>query len=139
MPVTICPARSADAGAIAAIYDHHARHGSASFDSEGPTAADWALKIDAIAAPAWPLLIARIDGDVVGYAYATQFRDRPAYVHACENSIYVAPGRTGQGIGRMLLEALIAASGVAGSEQMIAVVGAPEPASIALHRRCGFV
>src|SRR4029078_11781534 len=127
MPVTICPARSADAGAIAAIYDHHARHGSASFDSEGPTAADWALKIDAIAAPAWPLLIARIEGDVVGYAYATQFRDRPAYVHACENSIYVAPGRTGQGVGRLLLEATIRASRGAGVEQMSGVVGGHGP------------
>ena len=139
MGVTICSATGADASAIAAIYDHHARHGTASFDSEGPAAAEWASKIDAITARGWPFLAGKIDREVVGYAYATQFRDRPAYAHTCENSIYVAPGHTGQGIGRALLEALIEASQAAGFEQMIAVVGGAEPASVALHLRCGFV
>ena len=139
MSVEICPATIADAAVIAAIYDHHARHGTASFDSEGPGAAEWALKIESVIARAWPFLVGKIDGEVVGYAYATQFRDRPAYVHTCENSIYVAPAHMGQGIGRMLLEALIEAARAAGFEQMIAVVGGGEPASVALHRRCGFV
>src|SRR4029079_17856283 len=72
------------------------------------------------------------------YAYATQFRDRPAYAWTCENSIYVRADRIGQGIGRPLLEALIEAARDAGFRQMIAVVGGGEPASVALHLRCGF-
>jgi L-amino acid N-acyltransferase YncA len=75
---------------------------------------------------------------VVGYAYATQFRDRPAYRSTCENSIYVAPAAVGQGIGTRLLASLIEASERAGFRQMIAVVGGAEPASVALHLKAGF-
>ena len=78
------------------------------------------------------------DGRVVGYAYATQFRDRPAYSSTCENSIYVAPGNMGQGIGTRLLSSLVEACERAGFRQMIAVVGGAEPASIAIHLKAGF-
>ena len=79
------------------------------------------------------------DGAVTGYAYATQFRDRPAYAETCENSIYIAPDRTGSGLGTALLAALLPAAAEAGFRQMIAVVGGGEPASVALHERFGFV
>jgi len=75
---------------------------------------------------------------VLAYAYATQFRDRPAYAHTCENSIYVAPDAVGHGIGRRLLSALIEAARNAGFEQMIAVIGGGEPSSVALHSKLGF-
>ena len=128
----------ADAPAIAAIYDHHVRHGTASFDSEGLSAAQWAAKIANLAERSWPFLVAEDDGKVVGYAYATQFRDRPAYTHTCENSIYVAPDALRQGVGRHLLGALIDAARAAGFEQMIAVIGGGEPSSVALHSKLGF-
>lgn len=135
----IRPVAPQDAEAIAAIYDHHVRHGTASFDREGPTASQWADKISAVLDRGWPFLVAERDGAVAAYAYATQFRDRPAYAHTCENSIYVAPDSVGQGIGSALLSALIAAARDSGFEQMIGVIGGGEPASIALHARCGFV
>ena len=75
---------------------------------------------------------------MVGYAYATQFRDRPAYAETCENSIYLAPDQLGRGIGSRLLPALAAAAHQAGFRQMIAVIGGSEPASVALHAKCGF-
>lgn len=140
MPLlSIRQAAPADAAAIAAIYDHHARNGTATFDTEGPDAAHWKIKIDEITARGWPFLVAEIDAAVAGYAYANQFRDRPAYARTSEDSIYLAPESIGQGIGRRLLEALIDASGKAGFEQVIAVVGGGEPASVGLHRACGFV
>ena len=80
-------ATAADSDAVASIYDHHVRHGTASFDLEGPSPRQWREKIYGILERGWPFLVAEADGDVAGYAYATQFRDRPAYVHACENSI----------------------------------------------------
>lgn len=114
------------------------RHGTASFDSEGPSVSQWVEKIADIQAHGWPFLVAE-DGVVLGYAYATQFRDRPAYARTCENSIYVAPDATGQGIGSRLLGALTDSARDCGFEQMIAVIGGGEPASVALHARFGFV
>ena len=78
-------------------------------------------------------------GEVIGYAYATQFRDRPAYASSCENSIYLHPDHCGQGFGTLLLAALVEAAERAGFRQMIAVIGGAEPASVALHARAGFV
>ena len=128
-----------DSAAIAAIYDHHVRHGTASFDSAGPSAEQWSIKIDDVLGRGWPFLVAEAYGAVLGYAYATQFRDRPAYVHTCENSIYLAPDAIGRGLGSRLLAALIEAARACGFEQMIAVIGGGEAASVALHAKLGFV
>ena len=138
-PGGIRPASAEDSAAIAAIYDHHVRHGTASFDSEGPSAEQWAAKITDVQMRGWPFLVAEEGGQAVAYAYATQFRDRPAYARTCENSIYVAPDSIGKGVGSALLAELIEQARVAGFEQMIAVIGGGEPASVALHAKLGFV
>jgi phosphinothricin acetyltransferase len=135
----IRPVRPDDAASIAAIYAHHVLHGTATFDTEPPEVAAWSEKIASIAARGWPFLVAEQDGVVAGYAYATQFRDRPAYAETCENSIYLAPDHLGRGIGSRLLPALVAAAHQAGFRQMIAVIGGSEPASVALHAKFGFV
>jgi len=139
MDINIRPAVFEDGEAIAAIYDFHVAHGTASFDSVGPSAGEWSDKIVQVTAKGWPFLVAERSGEVVGYAYATQFRDRAAYAHTCENSIYVAPDWLGQGIGETLLQALVDASASCGFEQMIAVIGGGEPASVALHEKLGFI
>jgi len=135
----IRPVGGGDAAAIAAIYDYHVRHGTASFDEEGPSEAETLAKIERISGHGWPFLVAEVDGLVAGYAYATQFRDRPAYAFTCENSVYVHPDRTGRGIGRGLLTRLLVDAEAGGFRQMIAVIGGGEPASVALHRSLGFV
>ena len=132
-------AAAADAAAVQAIYAFHVAHGTATFDTEAPGVAFWREKIADLAAKAWPFLVAEQDGMAIGYAYATQFRDRAAYARTCENSIYVADAARGRGVGGALLAALVAAAREAGFEQMIAVVGGGEPASVALHERLGFV
>lgn len=137
--IAIRPASVSDAAAIAAIYAHHVAHGTASFDTVPRSEAETAARITECAERGWPFLVAERFGVVVAYAYATQFRDRPAYRSTCENSIYVAPTAIGQGIGRALLAALVEAAEQAGFRQMIAVIGGAEPASVALHRQAGFV
>jgi L-amino acid N-acyltransferase YncA len=137
--VAIRPALASDAQAVCAIYDFHVAHGTASFDSAGPSAAEWAVKIADVVAQGWPFLVADQSGEVLGYAYATQFRPRAAYARTCENSIYIADSARGQGIGTRLLGALVDAARDCGFEQMIAVIGGGEPASVALHGKCGFV
>ena len=135
----IRPATPEDAPAVRAIYAFHVAHGTASFDTEAPDEAFWRDKIAAVTARGWPFLVAQQHSGVIAHAYATQFRDRAAYAHTCENSIYVADAMRGQGVGRALLAALVEAARGAGFEQMIAVIGGGEPASVALHQKLGFV
>jgi L-amino acid N-acyltransferase YncA len=86
-----------------------------------------------------PYLAAEIDGQLVGYAYATGYRPRAAYRHTIEDSVYVAPGRSGRGVGTALLTELIVRCTVGPWRQMLAVIGnSGNTASIALHRRMGF-
>ena len=137
---TISKADLADAPAIAAIYAHHVRYGVATFETAAPDAAEIAARMRKVADAGWPWLVARdAAGDVTGYAYAAQFRDRAAYGYACENSIYLRADRLGQGIGTALLHALLEAAEAAGFRQMLAVIAGSEAASVALHARAGFV
>jgi phosphinothricin acetyltransferase len=127
-----------DADAIAAIYAHHVLHGTASYDMEPPSTDETLAKIRRIVGAGWPFIVAEQDGQVIGYAYATQFRDRAAYAWTCENSIYVHPDWQGRGIGKALLHDLCRLAEGYGFRQMVAVIGGAEPASIALHAACGF-
>jgi phosphinothricin acetyltransferase len=137
-PIMIRSARDDDAAAIAGIYAHHVLRGTATYDTEPPSAEAMREKIGQLLARDWPFLVAEAGGEVVGYAYATQFRDRRAYAYACENSIYVRADRTGCGIGRRLLADLVERSRNRGFRQMVAVIGGGEPASVALHASLGF-
>ena len=96
-----------DAAVIAAIYAHHVLNGTATYDIDAPSVAETLAKLRHIAAAGWPFLVAQDGGEVAGYAYATQFRDRAAYRFACENSIYVAPDRMRRGVGKALLGSLL--------------------------------
>jgi L-amino acid N-acyltransferase YncA len=134
----IAPATIDDAAAIATIYGHHVIHGTASFETVPPSAEEFANRIAAVLDAGSPWLVARQAGEVVGYAYASQFRDRAAYRYACENSVYIREDRRGEGIGRALLALLIVSAERAGFRQMIAVIAGAQPASVRLHAACGF-
>jgi L-amino acid N-acyltransferase YncA len=135
----IRPVKLIDAESIAAIYAHHVLNGTASFDTKPPSPADWLSKIDAIISKNWPFLVAEKGGQIIGYTYATQFRDRPAYAETCENSIYVSASALGEGVGTTLLNEVLLSAAKSGFRQMIAVIGGGEPASVAVHVKLGFV
>jgi len=137
--LTVRDAVADDASAIAAIYAHHVLHGTATFDLDPPDVGFWRDKIADMAARGWPFVVADEGAGAIGYAYAAQFRDRPAYREACEDSIYIAPDAMGRGVGRALLAALLEGAAAAGFREMIAVIGGAEPASVAVHARLGFV
>jgi L-amino acid N-acyltransferase YncA len=83
--------------------------------------------------------VAEIEGEIAGYAYAGPYRARPAYHWTVEDSIYVAPRSHRRGVGRALIERLIAEAEAAGFRQMIAVIGdSANAGSIELHRGAGF-
>jgi phosphinothricin acetyltransferase len=129
-----------DAAAIAALYAPHVLTGTASFETEPPDATEMAARLARVQAKGWPWLVWDAGGHLLGYAYASQFRDRAAYRATCENSIYVAADAARQGVGRALLAALCDAARAAGFREMIAVIGdgSGNHASTGLHRACGF-
>lgn len=124
--------------AITRIYDECVRNGVASYEIDPPDEAEMHRRLDAVVSADYPWIVALIDEQVVGYAYANAFRTRPAYRWLVEDSIYLAPGFRGQGIGLELLERLIGLCTDRGFRQMVAVIGGAEPASVALHARAGF-
>lgn len=138
--ITIRSAIPRDLDAITAIYDDAVRHGTATYELEPPTRGEMDARFAALQADGFPYLVAERDGEVLGYAYAGPFRARPAYRFIVENSIYVAPHAKGQGVGRLLLERLLAEATALGFRQMIAVIGdgSSQSPSVRLHERLGF-
>jgi phosphinothricin acetyltransferase len=135
----IRPATLSDIPAIAEIYDHAVRFGTATFELIPPDLAEMTRRFNEFTSKGFPYLVATIDGEVAGYAYAGPYRPRPAYRFTIENSVYLAPSRHRRGIGTLLLTELIAVSAARGYRQMIAVIGdSANAASIALHAKAGF-
>ncbi len=136
---SIRPATPADIEAITGIYAHAVRHGTASFELDAPDEAEMSRRQRALLDGGYPYLVADVDGAVAGYAYAGPYRARPAYRFSVENSIYVAPDAHRRGVGRALLERLIAECEARGYRLMIAVIGdSAQVPSIELHRAAGF-
>ena len=140
MPQTIRPATPADLSAITRIYDHAVRQGTASFEIEPP---DESRNDAPVSGRCWraAILISwrSAMAIVAGYAYAGAYRTRPAYRWTVEDSVYVDPAASRRGIGRALLDRLIAECAARDFRQMIAVIGdSAQTASIELHRAAGF-
>ncbi len=132
-------ARENDLPEIATIYAHYVLNGVASFEEVPPSIDEIGRRRANVLALDLPYLVAVRAGRVVGYCYATAYRPRPAYRHTIEDSVYVAAGLGGQGIGLALLEELIARCAAGPWRQMIAVIGdSANAGSIGLHRRLGF-
>jgi L-amino acid N-acyltransferase YncA len=133
------PAAARDLDAIAGIFAHYVTTSVITFEESPPTVTHWHQQLARLAERRLPFLVADVGGTVAGYAYASPWRPKPAYRHTVEDSVYLAPGRRGQGLGRLLLDELLAACAAAGARQVIAVIAdTGDPASLALHRACGF-
>jgi L-amino acid N-acyltransferase YncA len=138
MPV-IRQAQESDLSEIQVIYAHYVLGALASFEIKPPDQAELTRRWKAIVESGFPYLVAEVDGEIGGYAYASAFRPRPAYNHTVEDSVYVSPDFLGQGLGKSLLNMLIENCTSLGLRQMIAVIGDSENhPSINLHKKCGF-
>jgi L-amino acid N-acyltransferase YncA len=132
-------AKEADAQALAAIYGDAVLHGFGTFEEEPPTPADMDGRRRAVQDQGLPYLVAEIDGEVLGFAYAGPFRPRAAYRYTLEDSVYVSPDAKGKGVGRAVLSAVITACEALGVRQLMAVIGdSGNSGSIGLHRALGF-
>jgi phosphinothricin acetyltransferase len=137
--IAIRAARREDAAAIAAIYAPYVTRGTVSFEIEPPDTRAMARRMEA-SEGLYPWIVATNgDGEgVLGYAYATRFRERPAYRYVVETSVYLAGPAQGQGIGRLLYEALIDTLREQGFVHAIGSIALPNQSSIALHEAVGF-
>lgn len=128
----------AGAPTIAATYAHNVLTDTATLHTEPPLVASWVDKIETLAKRNCTFLVAQNDGQVTSYAYATQFRDRPACARTCESSVYLCADCQELGMGSALMTALCDAAVTSGFHEMIAVAGGGKPASVRLHRKAGF-
>lgn len=140
MKISIRAATPEDASAIAAIYMPHVLSGTGSFESDPPDARAMRTRM-AAGDGLYPWLVATNGdpaGGVIGYAYATRFRDRPAYRYVCETSIYMADVAQGDATSRLLYDALIDTLRAQGFVHALASIALPNDASIKIHESVGF-
>jgi len=135
----IRPSIDADLASITGVYAHHVTHGTGSFEVEAPDLAEMTRRRTDVLAKGLPFLVASHGAEVLGFAYAGNFRPRPAFRFMAEDSVYIHAEHAGQGLGRALLTELMRHCEALDIRQMLAVIGdSANASSIALHRSLGF-
>lgn len=124
---------------IQAIYAHHVLHGAGTFEEVPPSVEEIESRYKGIIEHGWSYLVSADETGVLGFAYYNQYRPRSAYRYTAEDSIYVREDVRGQGVGKALVQRLLADATAAGFRQMIAVIGDSENVgSIGVHASLGF-
>ncbi|PZU40927.1 MAG: N-acetyltransferase family protein [Microbacterium sp.] len=137
----IRPAEVRDIPDIREIYNYYVTNSVVTFDEKRWSLKKWREKFDHLTSLGLPFLVAESpSGQILGYALVAPWAGKSAFRYTVENSIYLGHAATGKGLGRALLEALIAACEQQGIREMVAVISdRGADASIALHERLGFV
>jgi phosphinothricin acetyltransferase len=138
----IRPCFQQDLEYVQLIYAHHVLTGTGTFEIEPPTLEQMTDRWSTIVEKGWPYVVASPASDlsrVLGFAYATQFRDRAAYAKTFEISVYAGPTTMRQGAGALMLSEVLTSLRSDGAEQALAFIGdSHNAASIALHRKLSF-
>ncbi|MDP1569694.1 MAG: N-acetyltransferase family protein [Vicinamibacterales bacterium] len=132
------PATTADAAALARIYNHFIAHTIVTFEEEPVTAGEMARRVEEVQTAALPWLVAEAGGVVAGYAYASKWRVRRAYRFSAEVTVYLAPDQGGRGLGTALYTRLLDDLRARGVHAVLGGIALPNDASIALHEKLGF-
>ncbi len=136
-PVRVRPAVLADAEAIRAIYNHEVLRTTATFDLVPRSLSDQEQWLGARSG-AFSAIVAELEGQVVGYASLSPYKDRAAYRTTVEDSVYVRRDRQGTGVGTLLLRSILDVAAASGFHVVIARIEGSSTASQALHVSCGF-
>lgn len=126
-----------DAGAVRDIYAPYVAETMISFEIDPPSEAQMASRIAAVM-PRHPWLIYELDGQALGYAYASRHGERAAYDWASDVAIYIDRRAHRQGVGAALYATLTAALGLQGFHTAFGGITLPNPASVGLHEASGF-
>jgi phosphinothricin acetyltransferase len=127
----------ADAAAMARIYNHYVSHSVVTFEETPVSAAEMAVRLAEIDSLELPWLVAEAPGGVQGYAYAGRWKNRCAYRHSVEVTVYVEPAALGRGLGTQLYAALFAVLRQSEVHFAIGGIALPNDASVALHEKFG--
>lgn len=125
---------AADLSAVAAIYTYESEHAYSTFETQPRPLTEWEHKL----ATGDPFVVAVEDDRVVGFAYASPFRDRPAYHRTRETSVYVERQARASGIGTLLYATLLNQLRAARFHTALALIALPNAASVRLHEQHGF-
>ena len=136
--LTVRPVAVHDAAPIAHIYNHYVTDTIVTFEETPVEVADIAARIDGILSSSLPWLVAEQDGELVGYAYASRWKERRGYRLSTEVTVYADPGHARRGIGSKLYSALLPALQSAGVHAAMGGIALPNDASIRLHEKFGF-
>lgn len=137
--IAIRACEESDMGAVTGIYRYHVLNSPATFELEPPGLQEMLARRRTIVDGGFVYLVAEQNSEVAGYAYVSVYRPRPAYRFTVENSVYIRPGWERRGIGRLLMQAVLAECEKRPFRQVIAVIGdSANTASIELHRTLGF-
>lgn len=139
MAVTIRLAASSDFAAIAALTNHFIRHTPVHFGNVEVTAGELRSAWQSEEPVRYPWLVAEVDGAFAGYAKASAWRTRPAYLWTAETTIYLEAAHRGHGVGRTLYERLLAVLAAQGFRSAIGGITLPNPDSVRVHEATGFV
>ena len=132
------PVENADVAAICDIYNHYIENTTITFEEVPLAPREIAARIEACTAASYPWLVCLDEGAVVGYAYGGKWKERAAYRHTAEVTVYLRAGHAGRGRGRALYASLLPALFERGWHVVLGCIALPNEASVALHERCGF-
>lgn len=130
-------AQPLDAPSILEIYAPIVTSTPTSFELETPTVEEMANRMRGVLAR-YPWLVVERESQILGYAYGTVHRARPAYQWSVETSVYVDETARGQGVGRLIYQTLLSICRRQGFRQALAGIALPNPGSVALHEAVGF-
>ena len=133
----IRPATPADSAAIAAIYNHYVTDTTVTFEEEPVAPPEMARRVAAVTAHGHPWLVAEVEGQLAGYAYATQWHHRSGYRFSAEVTVYLGPSFGGRGLGTALYRQLFPVLEARNIRVIMGVIALPNPASVALHEKFG--
>ncbi|MEL7967999.1 arsinothricin resistance N-acetyltransferase ArsN1 family B [Vreelandella neptunia] len=126
-----------DSEAIAHIYNHYIENTAISFEEKPVLGSDIQGRIENVQGAGLPWLVAVEEGAVVGYAYATKWKERSAYRFSVEVSVYLSNQSHGRGLGAKLYETLFSTLKEGGIHAVMGGITLPNPASVALHEKMG--
>lgn len=138
MNVNLRPATPADIAEIADIYRYYVEETAVSFETVAPDCDEMIRRLEIFSRGGFPYLVVEQEGHVVGYAYAHPWKERAAYSHTWETTVYLSKQCLGKGVGKLLMEKLIEECSLRGCHALIACITAENSTSRTFHERLGF-
>jgi phosphinothricin acetyltransferase len=133
----IRPVKISDAQSILDIYNHYVLNTVVTFDLEALSLNDFKAKINSIV-PQYPFLVFEENNEILGYAYGSKFRPKPAYNQTVESTVYVKQGEHGKQIGTRLYAELLRLLKLDNCHVVLGVLTLPNENSVKLHEKFGF-